>query len=80
MTYDELSAALGVSVPAVKSMLVRARVNLARALEARDTACAEIREELILAHDGKRRPAAMARRHLRDCAGLPRVPRGGPRA
>ena len=39
MTYTELAAALGVSVPAVKSLLVRARVGLAQAAEARDTAC-----------------------------------------
>ncbi len=39
MTYVEVAAALNVSVPAVKSLLVRARVGLAQALEARDTAC-----------------------------------------
>ena len=69
MSYAELAAALGVSVPAVKSLLVRARVSLAAAAEARDTACSEIRDELILAHDRRVRPNAMARRHLRDCAG-----------
>ncbi|HEY6781760.1 MAG TPA: sigma-70 family RNA polymerase sigma factor, partial [Candidatus Dormibacteraeota bacterium] len=51
MTYSELAAALGVSVPAVKSLLVRARVGLAQAIAARDTDCGEIREELIVAHD-----------------------------
>jgi RNA polymerase sigma factor (sigma-70 family) len=69
MSYTELAGALGVSVPAVKSLLVRARVTLAAAREARDTACSEIRDELILAHDRRVRPNAMARRHLRDCAG-----------
>jgi RNA polymerase sigma factor (sigma-70 family) len=69
MSYLELAAALGVSVPAVKSLLVRARVTLAAAREARDTACSEIRDELIVAHDRRMRPNAMARRHLRDCAG-----------
>jgi RNA polymerase sigma factor (sigma-70 family) len=69
MSYFELAGALGVSVPAVKSLLVRARVSLAAAQEARDTACADIRDELILAHDRRIRPNAMARRHLRDCAG-----------
>ena len=69
MSYAELAAALGVSVPAVKSLLVRARVSLAAAAEARDTACSDIRDELILAHDRRVRPNAMARRHLRDCAG-----------
>ena len=69
MSYAELAAALGVSIPAVKSLLVRARVSLAAAAEARDTACSEIRDELILAHDRRVRPNATARRHLRDCAG-----------
>ena len=40
MTYADVAGALGVSVPAVKSLLVRARVGLAQANEARDTACA----------------------------------------
>ena len=69
MSYADLSAALGVTVPAVKSLLVRARLALAQALEARDTACSEIREELIVAHDRGLRPNATARRHMRDCAG-----------
>jgi RNA polymerase sigma factor (sigma-70 family) len=69
MSYTELAAALGTSIPAVKSLLVRARVGLAQAAEARDTACCEIRDELILAHDRRMRPNATARRHLRDCAG-----------
>jgi RNA polymerase sigma factor (sigma-70 family) len=69
MPYADLAAALSVSVPAVKSLLVRARVSLAQALEARDTACAEIREELIVAHDRGVRASGLARRHMHDCAG-----------
>lgn len=69
MPYAEMATVLGVSVPAVKSLLVRARIALAQAMEARDTACCEIRSELILAHDRRVRPNAMARRHMRDCAG-----------
>jgi RNA polymerase sigma factor (sigma-70 family) len=69
MSYADLSAALGVTVPAVKSLLVRARLALAQALEARDTACSEIREDLIVAHDRGLRPGATARRHMHDCAG-----------
>ena len=69
MSYTELAAALGVSVPAVKSLLVRARVSLAAAAEARETACSDIRTELVSAHDRRVRPNATARRHLRDCAG-----------
>jgi hypothetical protein len=56
-----------VSVAAVKSLLVRARVGLAQAGEARDTACARIREDLIIAHDRGVRTSGLARRHMRDC-------------
>jgi RNA polymerase sigma factor (sigma-70 family) len=69
MTYREVADALDVSAAAVKSLLVRARVGLAQAAEARDTACGEIRDGLILAHDRGVRPTGMARRHMRDCAG-----------
>jgi RNA polymerase sigma factor (sigma-70 family) len=68
MTYADVSGALGVSIPAVKSLLVRARVNLAQASEARDTACAHIREDLILSHDRGVRTSGVARRHMRDCS------------
>ena len=67
MTYVDVAAALSVTVPAVKSLLVRARVGLAQANEARDTACATIREDLILSHDRGVRASGLARRHLRDC-------------
>jgi len=69
MSYADMAGALGVTVPAVKSLLVRARLALAQALEARDTACSDIREELIISHDRGLRPNAMARRHMRDCDG-----------
>ncbi len=69
MSYADMAGALGVTVPAVKSLLVRARLALGQALEARDTACSDIREELIIAHDRGLRPNATARRHMRDCAG-----------
>ncbi|MDQ6729535.1 MAG: sigma-70 family RNA polymerase sigma factor, partial [Actinomycetota bacterium] len=67
MSYVNVSDALGVSVPAVKSLLVRARVGLAQASEARDASCAQIREELILAHDRGVRASGLARRHLSEC-------------
>ena len=47
MAYADLAAVIGVSVPAVKSLLVRARIGLAQAAVARDTACVEIQEELV---------------------------------
>jgi len=38
LSYEELAAALDTTVPAIKSLLVRARMNLARAAEDRATA------------------------------------------
>jgi RNA polymerase sigma factor (sigma-70 family) len=69
LTYTEMAGALGVTVPAVKSLLVRARVGLAQAGEARDTACEEIRFDLADAHERGVRATGLARRHLRDCPG-----------
>lgn len=69
MAYAEIAGVLGLSVPAVKSLLVRARVGLAAALQARDTACQEIRAELADAQDRGVRPSGLARRHLHDCSG-----------
>jgi RNA polymerase sigma factor (sigma-70 family) len=67
MPYNDIAGALGVSVAAVKSLLVRARIGLAQAAEARDTACCDIREELIVAHDKGVRPSGLARRHMHEC-------------
>jgi RNA polymerase sigma factor (sigma-70 family) len=69
LSYAELADALGVSLPAVKSLLVRARIGLVEAVEARDTACSDIREDLVNAFDRGVRASGRARRHLRDCAG-----------
>jgi RNA polymerase sigma factor (sigma-70 family) len=69
MSYAELAEALDVTVPAIKSLLVRARIGLVECSEARDTACADIREDLGIAHDRGVRITGVARRHLRDCSG-----------
>ena len=69
LSYAELAEALGVSLPAVKSLLVRARIGLVEAVEARDTACSEIRLDLADAFDRGVRASGLARRHLRDCDG-----------
>ncbi|HLY48984.1 MAG TPA: sigma-70 family RNA polymerase sigma factor [Solirubrobacteraceae bacterium] len=69
MSYADLSVSLGISIGAVKSLLVRARVALAQAAEARDTSCLLIREQLVEAHDRGIRPNATARKHMRDCVG-----------
>jgi RNA polymerase sigma factor (sigma-70 family) len=79
LSYAELADALGVSVAAVKSLLVRARIGLAEAVEARESACSEIRSELALALDNGTRTSTRARRHMRDCDGC-RAYRGELRA
>ena len=66
-TYEELGATLGVTQPAVKSLLVRARVGLAEADQARDASCDDIREDLAETRDRRVRTSARAKRHLRDC-------------
>ena len=68
LTYDDLATTLGVTVPAVKSLLVRARTGLVEAGEARATDCAVIREQLALAVDRPGRPPRLLRDHLRECS------------
>lgn len=67
MSYADLAGALETSVPAVKSLLVRARIGLVEALEARDADCADIRHDLAASYDRGVRASGRARRHLRDC-------------
>ena len=68
LTYEELASSLDVTVPAVKSLLVRARGGLVDSAEARDTACTSVRRDLALACDRGVRSSGLARRHLRDCS------------
>jgi RNA polymerase sigma factor (sigma-70 family) len=67
LTYKELAEALAVSMPAVKSLLVRARIGLVEAIEARDTACCDIRLDIAAAIDKGVRTSGRARRHMREC-------------
>ena len=67
MTYADLANALDVTVPAVKSLLVRARVGLVEAAEARDADCAEIQADLLRAYDKGVKASGRARKHMRTC-------------
>ena len=67
MSYAELASALDVTVPAVKSLLVRARIGLVEAAEARDADCHDIRCDLLDAYDRGVKASSRARRHLRGC-------------
>jgi RNA polymerase sigma factor (sigma-70 family) len=69
MTYADLANALDVTVPAVKSLLVRARVGLVEAQEARDADCTEIQADLLRAYDRGVKASGRARKHMRSCDG-----------
>src|SRR4051794_15712456 len=67
LSYDQIAEAMETTIPSVKSLLVRARVSLAEAAEARLLSCAEVRVELGKAAEGLERTTAPVRRHLRTC-------------
>src|SRR5213078_786592 len=67
LSYEQIAEAMETTVPSVKSLLVRARVSLAEASEARLLTCEEVRVELGKAAEGLERTTAPVRRHLRTC-------------
>ncbi len=68
LSYEQIAEAMETTVPSVKSLLVRARVSLAEAAEARLLSCDEVRIELGEIAEGLRRRASpLVRRHLKAC-------------
>ena len=67
LSYDQIAESMETTVPSVKSLLVRARVGLAEAAEARKLSCEEVREELGEVAEGLKRMSPPVRRHLREC-------------
>jgi RNA polymerase sigma factor (sigma-70 family) len=67
LSYEQIAEAMDTTVPSVKSLLVRARVALAEAAEARLLTCAEVRIELGEVAEGITRSSAPVRRHLKAC-------------
>jgi RNA polymerase sigma factor (sigma-70 family) len=67
LSYEQIAEAMETTVPSVKSLLVRARVALAEAAEARKLTCEEVRDELGEVAEGLRRTSPPVRRHLRTC-------------
>src|ERR1700722_9745997 len=55
LSYEQIAEAMETTIPGVKSLLVRARVSLAEAAEARQLSCAEVRLELGEVAEGLRR-------------------------
>jgi RNA polymerase sigma factor (sigma-70 family) len=69
LSYEEIAQAMDTSVPSVKSLLVRARISLAEANQARQLTCGEVRLELAEAVEGLRKISGPVRRHVRECEG-----------
>jgi RNA polymerase sigma factor (sigma-70 family) len=67
LSYEQIAEAMETTVPSIKSLLVRARVSLAEAAEARLLTCEDVRYELGEVAEGLKRLSAPARRHLRTC-------------
>jgi RNA polymerase sigma factor (sigma-70 family) len=67
LSYDQIAEAMETTVPAIKSLLVRARVSLAEAAEARSLTCDEVRDELGEVAEGLKRMSPPVRRHIKTC-------------
>ncbi len=67
LSYEQIALAMDTTVPSVKSLLVRARISLAEAAEARKLSCEEVRDELGEVAEGLVKISPPARRHMRDC-------------
>jgi RNA polymerase sigma factor (sigma-70 family) len=68
LSYEQIAEAMETTVSSIKSLLVRARVSLAEAAEARLLTCEEVRIELAEIAEGlQKRPSPLVRRHLKGC-------------
>jgi RNA polymerase sigma factor (sigma-70 family) len=67
LSYDQIAEAMETTVPSVKSLLVRARVSLAEAAEARLLSCEQVRLELGEVAEGLTRMSSPVRRHVKMC-------------
>jgi RNA polymerase sigma factor (sigma-70 family) len=60
LSYEQIAHAMETTVPSVKSLLVRARISLAEAAEARKLSCDEVRLELGHVAEGLQKTSASA--------------------
>jgi RNA polymerase sigma factor (sigma-70 family) len=67
LSYEQIAHAMETTIPSVKSLLVRARISLAEAAEARNLSCDDVRLELGTAAEGLGKLSTPARRHVRGC-------------
>ena len=68
LSHAEISDVLGVPRDKVKALVFQARESLLASRAARDTACAEIRQQIAAGRGASLRRANL-RRHLRECDG-----------
>lgn len=67
LSYEQIAEAMETTIPSVKSLLVRARVGLAEAAEARMLTCEQVRFELGEVAEGLTKLTSPVRRHLKGC-------------
>ena len=67
LSYEQIAETMDTTVPSVKSLLVRARMSLAEAAEARQLSCDDVRRELAEIAEGLHKITPPLRRHMREC-------------
>jgi RNA polymerase sigma factor (sigma-70 family) len=67
LSYEEIAETMSTTIPAVKSLLVRARMSLAEATQSRLLTCGEVRLELAEAAEGLRKATGPVRHHVKRC-------------
>jgi RNA polymerase sigma factor (sigma-70 family) len=67
LSYEEIAQTMDTTVPAVKSLLVRARMSLAEASQSRLLTCGEARLELAEAAEGLCKASGPVRQHVKRC-------------
>lgn len=68
LSHEEVASVLEITPQASRQLVKRARTGLNAAAHARDAACTDIREDLLTAHDEKRRPSEHTLRHVKGCS------------
>ena len=69
LSYEEIAESMDTTIPAVKSLLVRARMSLAEATHSRQLTCGEVQLELAEAAEGLRKASGPVRHHVKRCEG-----------